>query len=126
MRRVRGRLRDALESSSVTPAEVEAAKAAIAAAAASLLLWGAWLRRTGRQGALARLRDAALAALGAASLLAYTNFLSFHQGGFLHAHELFNYAIGSKYFRELGYLRLYECVAVADLEARSEAHTSEP
>ncbi len=101
----------------MTPAAVEATKAAIATAAALLLLWGAWLRRTGRPDALARPRDAALAVLGVASVLASWNFLNFHYDGIVHAHELFNYTIGSKYFRELGYDRFYECVAVADVEA---------
>jgi len=98
-------------------AAVRAAKAGIAVAATALLLFGAWLRRRGRPEALRGLRDAALAALGLASLLASWNFLNFHYTGVVHAHELFNYAIGSRYFDELGYERLYECVAVADAEA---------
>jgi hypothetical protein len=98
-------------------ASVRAAKAGIAAAATALLLLGAWLRRRGRPDALRTLRDAALAALGVGGLLASWNFLSFHYTGVVHAHELFNYAVGSRYFPELGYDRLYECVAVADTEA---------
>jgi hypothetical protein len=100
----------------VTPAAVEAAKAAIAVAAALLLLWGAWLRRAGRPDRQRRLRDAALAGLAGAALLGSWNFGRFHHPGFLHA-DLVPYYLGTKYFRELGYARLYECIAVADREA---------
>jgi hypothetical protein len=98
-------------------ASVHATKAAIAVATALLLLAGALLRRRGRPDALRPLRDAALAALGLAGLLGAWNFLNFRYTAVVHAHELFNYAIGSRYFDELGYERLYECVAVADAEA---------
>ena len=55
--------------------------------------------------------------LGVASLLGWWNFLQFHGPGFVHGHDFFNYYVGSKYFPELGYGRLYECIAVADIEA---------
>jgi len=100
----------------LTPAAVEATKAAIAAAAALLLLHGAWLRRVGRPEAQRGLRDAALAVLAMASLLGSWNFLRFHHPGFVHA-DVVPYYLGTKYFPELGYQRLYECIAVADLEA---------
>jgi hypothetical protein len=39
----------------------------------------------------------------------------------LHFHEFFHYYLGSKYFRELGYLGLYDCTVLADSEiARDE------
>jgi len=98
-------------------AAVRTAKVAIAVAALLVLGLGAWLRRRGRPEALRGARDAALAALGLASVLASWNFLNFRYTSVVHAHELFNYAIGSRYFPELGYERLYECVAVADAEA---------
>ncbi len=100
----------------MTPAAVEAAKAAIAIAAALLLFWGAWLRRAGRPEAQRGLRDAALAFLAIAALLGSWNFLRFHHPGFLHA-DLVPYYLGTKYFPELGYARLYECIVVADHEA---------
>ena len=100
----------------VTPAAVHAAKAAIALAAALLLLHGARLRRAGRPEAQRRLRDAALASLAAAALLGSWNFLAFHHPAFLHA-DLVPYYLGTKYFPELGYARLYECIAVADVES---------
>jgi hypothetical protein len=93
------------------------AKLCLALAAALVVAWGAWLGATGRSHAHRRLRDAALALLGLAGLLGWWNFLQFHGPGFVHGHDFFNYYVGSKYFRELGYGRLYECIAVADLEA---------
>ncbi len=35
---------------------------------------------------------------------------------YYHRHEFFHYYLGSKYFEELGYGRLYECSAVAEVE----------
>jgi hypothetical protein len=95
---------------------VEATKVAIAMAAAALLFWGAWLRRSGRPDAFHGPRDAALAALAFAALLGSWNFLRFHYPGFVHA-DVVPYTLGAKYFPELGYTRLYECIAVADSEA---------
>ncbi len=100
----------------MSASEVEATKAAIALAAAVLLSWGAWLRREGRPDAHRGVRDAALAALAFAALLGSWNFLRFHYPGFVHA-DLVPYTLGAKYFPELGYTRLYECIAVADFEA---------
>jgi hypothetical protein len=93
------------------------AKLVLALAAALLVAWGAWLRAVGRPEAYRGLRDGALALSGLAGLLGWWNFGQFHGPGFVHGHDLFNYYIGSKYFPELGYQRLYECIAVADLEA---------
>ena len=93
------------------------AKLVLALAAVVLVAWGAWLGAAGRPQAYRGLRDAALAVLGVASLLGWWNFLQFHGPGFVHGHEFFNYYVGSKYFPELGYGRLYECIAVADIEA---------
>ena len=35
---------------------------------------------------------------------------------YYHRHEFFHYYMGSKYFRGLGYTRIYECTAVAEVE----------
>ena len=35
---------------------------------------------------------------------------------YYHRHEFFHYYLGSKYVRELGYARLYECTAMAEVE----------
>ena len=64
--------------------------------------------------------DVALALTAIVSAAGWWNFGAFHfGGGFLHYHEFFHYYLGSKYFRELGYTGLYDCVALA--EARSGA-----
>ncbi len=39
-----------------------------------------------------------------------------------HFHEFVHYYVGAKYFRELGYLGLYDCVALADREIADEEH----
>jgi hypothetical protein len=38
----------------------------------------------------------------------------------LHFHEFFHYYLGSKYFGQVGYLGLYDCTALADLEIARE------
>jgi len=40
-----------------------------------------------------------------------------------HFSEFFHYYLGSKYFRELGYLGLYDCTTLADREIASEEHS---
>ncbi len=42
----------------------------------------------------------------------------------LHFHEFFHYYLGSKYFREVGYLGLYDCTTLGDLEIAREDHVS--
>ncbi len=54
----------------------------------------------------------AVAAVVAA--LTYFNFGAFHFGNFVHTWDTLHYYLGAKYFRELSYDRLYECIAVAD------------
>jgi hypothetical protein len=39
-----------------------------------------------------------------------------------HFHEFFHYYMGSTYFRELGYLGLYDCATLADYEIATEDH----
>jgi hypothetical protein len=88
----------------------------LALAGLGLLAWGAQLKREGRPGAYKRLRDRALGALGVVAALCYINFGSFHFGNFTHDWEWTHYYIGSKYFKQLNYDRLYECIAIADSE----------
>jgi hypothetical protein len=95
---------------------VNLVKLGLALAGTALLLWGAALQRAGRRDAHRAARDRLLAALGAAGFLGWWNFGLFHYPDFVHAHELFHYTLGAKYFPELGYTRLYECVAVADAQ----------
>lgn len=57
----------------------------------------------------------ALAAVVAA--LTYFNFGAFHFGRYIHTWDTLHYYLGAKYFPELSYDRLYECIAVADASA---------
>ena len=88
----------------------------LALAAMALLGWGIWLARKGRPDWKRRLRDRLLIVVGVLSFCAYWNFFSFHFGNYVHMWDTFHYYVGSKYFKELSYDRLYECVAVADAE----------
>lgn len=82
----------------------------------SLLWWGRILRQEGRPNHMKKLRDRLLIATLLVSSATYVNFFSFHFGNFIHGWDTFHYYVGSKYFKELGYSRLYECIAVADAE----------
>ena len=64
-----------------------------------------------------QLQDALLLGLGLAAGLGWWNFSAFNHPGFGHPSDTFHYYVGSKYFPELGYQRLYLCTAVADAEA---------
>ena len=83
---------------------------------AALLGWGYWLSKQGRDAAYKKLRDRLLMVLGLISFACYFNFGLFHFRNYVHQWDTFHYYIGSKYFNELSYDRLYECVAVADSE----------
>jgi hypothetical protein len=88
----------------------------LAIAGIALIGCGLWLRKKGRPDFKKKLRDRLLMVLGVLSFCAYWNFFSFHFGNYVHMWDTFHYYIGSKYFKELSYDRLYECVAVADSE----------
>ena len=57
----------------------------------------------------------------AACAAAWVNFGVFHSSRIVHYWDTFHYYVGSKYFEENDYERLYECVLVADYEDRGEA-----
>jgi hypothetical protein len=78
-------------------------------------------RRTGKPRFSRRLRDRALMVLGGLSMLTYFNFGFFHFPNWIHDWEWTHYYVGSKYFKEISYDRLYECIAVADHESPDEA-----
>jgi hypothetical protein len=82
----------------------------------ALLQWGRHLHRQGRPEHRRLLRDVLLAGGGLLAALTYINFGFFHFGNTLHDWEWTHYYVGSKYFEELSYDRLYECIAVADVE----------
>jgi len=97
---------------------VGAIKFALAACTACLLAWGIGLRRAGRPGNATRFRDALLLLLGIVGALSWWNFLQFrYSPGFGHPVDIYHYYVGSKYFDELGYTRLYACTTVADAES---------
>ena len=66
--------------------------------------------------ARSRVRNALVGVMGVLAFLTYFNFGWFHFPNFIHGWDTFHYYIGSKYFKELSYERLYECVAIADSE----------
>jgi hypothetical protein len=111
----------------LTPDRIVAIKTLVAIACGALLAWGIALRRGGRPAAHRRLRDGLLLALGAMGILCWSNLLKFHFQsfpiesplGYVHVYDTFHYYAGSKYFPELGYTRLYDCLAAADLEVYS-------
>jgi hypothetical protein len=82
----------------------------------AFLWWERKLGDTGRAAVKRRLRTAIVGVMGVLAFLTYFNFGSFHFPNFIHGWDTFHYYIGSKYFKELRYERLYECVAVADSE----------
>lgn len=86
---------------------------ALALAGAALVWARNRAERRGERGALARV-DRLLAVAGVVAVATYFNFGAFHFGNYVHGWDTFHYYVGSKYFRELGYERLYDCVAVAD------------
>jgi len=54
------------------------------------------------------------------SFLAFYNFGFFHfGGGHFHTHDLYHYYMGSKYFKETGYLYLYDATILADEESNN-------
>lgn len=48
----------------------------------------------------------------------YFDFLNpnVRYNNYYHRHEFFHYYMGSKYFEQIGYARLYECTAIAEVE----------
>jgi hypothetical protein len=89
-------------------------KGAVAFAAATLLAWEYFRPATSRSSAMPR--AAALTALGLVALAGWWNFGRFHFPQYLQLHEHYHYYLGAKYFPELGYTRLYDCVAAVDVE----------
>jgi hypothetical protein len=78
------------------------------------LAYFAWRKRQALFGV--KRRDAILAVLGVISLGTYFNFGFFHFNRFFHDWEWTHYYVGAKYFPEVGYERLYECIGTADTE----------
>ena len=62
-------------------------------------------------------RDWLLAGLALIAFASWWNLGHFNYPDYVQVHEHYHYYLGSKYFTELGYTRLYQCTAVADVEA---------
>jgi hypothetical protein len=100
------------------PQEVGSAKAALALLGTLWLAARLLLERRGALGRGAeRILDVGLLLLGVAAAAAWWNLFQFNYPMFGHPSETYHYYVGSKYFRELGYTRLYRCTALADAEA---------
>jgi hypothetical protein len=93
-----------------------ALKAALAGLGVLVLVWHWWGATHGWPRRW--VRDLALALTAILSAAGWWNFGAFHYaGGYLHYHEFFHYYLGSKYFHELEYTGLYDCIALAEVEA---------
>jgi hypothetical protein len=82
----------------------------------AFIWWEKRLSVAGKAAARKRLRAAIVVVMGVLAFLTYFNFGAFHFYNFVHGWDTFHYYVGSKYFKELSYERLYECVAIADSE----------
>lgn len=88
----------------------------ISLAAFGVLGWGLWLQWSKRPMHKQVLRDRLLLALGLCGFFGYFNFGHLHFGNFVHVWDTYHYVMGSKYFPELGYDKMYDCAAVANAE----------
>ncbi len=89
---------------------------AISIGALFLIGWGLKLQWDGRPRYRQLLRDRTLVVLGFCGFFAYFNFGRLHFGNFVHVWDTYHYVMGSKYFPELGYEKLYDCATVANVE----------
>ncbi len=78
---------------------------------AGLLLLGLRRRYAGWSQAA---RAAAAAATVATSFFVWTNGWTFHGPRVVHTHDAFHYVLGARYFEELGFDGLYDCVLRAE------------
>jgi hypothetical protein len=99
-----------------------AVKLVLATFGAAMLAW-IWRAMSRSRPALGGRRASALALAGCLAAGAWWNYGGFHfAGGFIHYHEFFHYFLGAKYFPEVGYTGLYDCVVAAEVES---GHTAE-
>src|SRR5262249_3749415 len=89
----------------------------LAIVACLLLIWGIRLETRGRARFVARRRAVSRAVIGVVCFFCSFTFGMWPFPTRTHQWDTFPYYVGSKYFKELSYDRLYECVAVADSEA---------
>lgn len=86
---------------------------------------GLYLAKRHGETRLAKAGDYVLVGLAGLSLMNYFHFMPFSSQP--HYPDMFHYYIGSKYFPEIGYTRLYACVVRAEAESddfsvRAKAH----
>jgi hypothetical protein len=93
-------------------------KLGLALAVIALLIVGSRLASRGRGGDWLRTRHGLLLGLAVLAFASSYNFFQWRHYDGIHAHEVFHYYLGSKYFEELGYFDLYECAIVASTEGR--------
>lgn len=91
-------------------------KGGLATAGTLLLLWWFLLQKQGRSREFRRTRHVLLAVLGLASFASWWNLGHFHFDHYIHTWEHYHYYIGAKYAPELGFERIYDCTAVADMQ----------
>jgi hypothetical protein len=91
-------------------------KILLAAFGAALLAWTYVLRRRGAPERHRKLRDGLLVGLAVAGAGAWFHWGAGHFNERLHPYDFFHYFLGAKYFPELGYTGLYECVSLAEAE----------
>jgi len=108
---------DALDLSTWSSGAFITAKAAIALIGAAILVIDAALRRVGAGNGSRRVCDISLLATAAAAALAWVRFAPVAMLSYGHPWDLYHHTLGAKYFRELGYTRLYDCTVIADAEA---------
>lgn len=83
---------------------------------------GAWLASQNREQESRRSwEQGALIWVILASAIAWVNFGVFHSSRIVHYWDTFHYYVGSKYFEENEYERLYQCVLAADYQERGDA-----
>jgi len=104
------------DMSGLTVPATDLIKALVAALGTLVLFWGFAVARAGRPETDQRARDVALAVLGVLAFVCWFNVGKFHFGTRIHYWDTYHYYVGGKYFPELGYTRLYECSALADIE----------
>lgn len=89
------------------------AKIEVTVTALGLLAWEAWRAHEGHPVA-ARVRKIVAVGLAVIAAAVYVDFGRVHGMNALHTWDTFHYFVGSKYFEELSYTRLYACTAVAE------------
>lgn len=85
--------------------------------AAGLLLLEARARRLGVKPSEVILKRVGMT-FTVLAVLAYFDFFNpnVRYQDYYHRHEFYHYYLGSKYFKQVGYTRLYECTAIAEVE----------